>query len=107
MASAADIASVKIQLPEEAVTYGVTDEIISTQIDSVGVTKAILFGLRGIAAKVASIEDISESGSSRTVQFHNRLMAMITDWQSRADAEDASAGTLRRQPGASHRAVRV
>lgn len=94
MATQAEIDAVKIQLPDEADDLGVTDAIISSQIDSVGQTKTILFGLRAIAAKIASVEDVSESGSSRTVQFHNRVMAMITDWQARSDAEDTAAGNL-------------
>lgn len=94
MATQAEIDAVKIQLPDEAADLGLTDAIIGTQFDSVGQTKTILYGLRAIAAKIASIEDVSESGSSRTVQFHNRVMSMITDWQARADAEDAAAGNL-------------
>ena len=94
MATQAQIDAVRIQLPDESVDLGLTYTIIGSEIDSVGQTKAILFGLRAIAAKIASVEDISESGSSRTVQFHNRIMAMIADWQARSDAEDAATGNL-------------
>ena len=94
MATTAQIATVKLVLPDEAVSLGVTDDIISSQIDAVGVTKTVLFSLRAIAAKIASVEDITESGSSRTQKFHDRLMLMITDWQARADAEDMQTGTL-------------
>jgi hypothetical protein len=108
VADQATIDSVKLQLPEEASEFGITDDIISAQVDATNQTKAILFCLRAIAAKVAGIEDVSESGSSRTLQFHSRLMAMITDWQARADAEDQQAGTLpAKQRGVSHTAVRV
>lgn len=108
MASDVQIASVKVLLPDGATSYGLTDEIIGSQIDSVGQTKAVLFSLRAIAAKVASIEDISESGSSRTHKFHERLMAMITDYQARADAEDKAEGDLpSREHGGSWKAIRV
>lgn len=108
MASQAAIDSVKIQLPESPETYGITDQIIGAQIDATTQTKAILFSLRAIAAKVAQIEDVNESGSSRTLQFHQRLMLMIEDWQKRADAEDAVAGTLPPKQNAKlHTSMRV
>lgn len=108
MADQAAIDSVKIQLPSEVAQYGITDAIIGSQLDSTTQTKTILFFLRAIASKVASIEDISESGSSRSSNFHSNLMSMITDWQARSDAEDAVLGNLPpKMPGVSHRAVRV
>ena len=108
MADQAAIDSVKIQLPSEAAQFGITDTIIGSQLDSSTQTKTILFFLRAIAAKVASLESISESGSSRTTMFHQNLMAMITDWQSRSDAEDAQKDALLpKRPGASHTSVRV
>lgn len=94
MASQAAIDSVRLALPDQASEVNLTDDIIGAQIDADGQTKAILFCLRAIAAKIAAIEDVSESGSTRTSRFHERLMAMIADWQSRADAEDAQAGKL-------------
>jgi hypothetical protein len=108
VASQAAIDSVKVQLPDLTASFGITDEIISAQIDAVGQTKTILFGLRAMAAKVAAIEDVEESGSSRRIQFHERLMAMIADWQTRADAEDAATGLLPpKMPGKTHTVVRV
>lgn len=107
MATSAQIASVQLALPDEAATYGVTDAIIGAQIDATSQTKAILFGLRAIASKIASVEDVTESGSSRTNQFHSRLMAMIADWQLRSDAEDAAIGNLPvKQPAKLHTAKR-
>ena len=94
MASQAEIDAVKIQLPSEATALGITDALISSQLDSSTQTKTILFFLRAIASKVASIESISESGSSRSNNFHSNLMTMITDWQARSDAEDALLGNL-------------
>jgi len=108
MASDTAIASVKVLLPDSTDTYGLTDAIIGAQLDSVGQTKTVLFSLRAIAAKIASIEDVSESGSSRTHRFHDRLMQMITDWQARADAEDKATGDLpTREHGGSWKATRV
>ena len=108
MASQAAIDAVRIQLPEESKTLGITDALISSQLDSSSQTKTILFFLRAIAAKVASLESISESGSSRTTMFHQNLMAMITDWQSRSDAEDTRQGvSAPKLPGASRTSIRV
>ena len=109
MATTAAIAAVKIQLPDEAVALGLTDEIIGAQLDSgLSYIKTVLFALRAIAAKIAPIEDVVESGSSRTLNFHSRIMAMITDWQARADAEDAQLGALPpKMPVRIHTAVRV
>jgi hypothetical protein len=108
MADPAAIAAVKLLLPADPETYDLTDDILGAQLDATTQTKTVLFGLRAIAAKIASIEDVSESGSSRTHRFHDRLMAMIADYQARADAEDKDAGLLpAREHGASHRAVRV
>lgn len=108
MASQAAIDAVRIQLPEESKTLGITDVLISSQLDSLSQTKTILFFLRAIAAKVASLESISESGSSRTTMFHQNLMSMITDWQARADQEDAMAGTTApKKPGMSRTVVRA
>lgn len=94
MASQAAIDAVKIQLPEIPEAYGISDSVIGSQLDQSNQTKSILFCLRAIAAKVAPIEDVSEAGSTRTMQFHARLMAMIADWQARSDAEDAKIGNL-------------
>ena len=100
MADQAAIDSVKLQLPDGLDTYGITDTIISTQIDSTTQTKTILFCLKAISAKIASIEDVSESGSSRTSRFHDRVMAMITNWQHLSDLEDEQLGNLPPKPNA-------
>lgn len=109
MADQAAIDAVKLQLPDEAIALGITDQVISGQLDSgTTQTKTILFCLRGLAAKIASVEDVQESGSSRTTRFHDRIMSMITDWQSRSDAEDAQLGNLPpKMPAKIHTAVRV
>lgn len=108
MADQAAIDSVKIQLPSEAAQYGITDAIIGSQLDSTTQTKTIVFFLRAIASKVASLEDITESGSSRSTNFHNNLMAQIADWQARSDAEDAANGqTIPKAPGFSRTLNRV
>lgn len=108
MASQAEISAVKVQLPDDPATYGITDDVINSQLSITTQTKTILFCLRGIAAKVAPVESISESGSSRTMNFHNNLMQQIADWQKRADAEDRQDGTLPpKGHGFSRTAVRV
>lgn len=109
MADQSAIDAVKIQLPDEAADFGVTDTVIGGLLDSgTTQTKTILFALRAVAAKSAGIEDVSENGSSRTARLNERVMELIRDWQARADAEDAQAGTLPVRANAKlHTAVRV
>lgn len=106
MAEQSAIDAVRIQIPDEALALGVSDSIIGNWLDSgTSQTKTILLALRAVAAKSASIEDISESGSSRTQRLNERVMSLIADWQARADAEDKQAGV---RPNARvHTAVRV
>lgn len=95
MAEQAAIDSVKIHLADEAVDLGITDVIIGGWLDSgLTQTKSILAGWRAIAAKTVGTEDVSESGSSRTIRLHERALELVRDWQARADAEDQQAGTL-------------
>lgn len=110
MADQLMIDAVKLQLADEATDLGFTDELIGTLLDGgTSQTKTILAGWRAIAAKSAATEDVSESGSSRTVRLHERAIEMIRDWQARADVEDKLALTdpLGRGRFASHRATRV
>lgn len=95
MADQAAIDSVKIHLADEAEDLGITDTIINGWLDSgLTQTKSILSGWRAIAAKTVGTEDVSESGSSRTIRLHERALELVRDWQARADAEDQQAGTL-------------
>lgn len=110
MADQSAIDSVKLQLADEASDLGFTDQMISDLLDSgLTQTKTILAGWRSIAAKSAATEDISESGSSRTIRLHERALEMVRDWQGRADFEDKSLLTdgLGRGRFASHKATRV
>jgi uncharacterized protein with ATP-grasp and redox domains len=107
VADFAAISAVKLQIADEAEELGFDDTIIGTMLDSgLTETKTILAVWRGIAAKSAAVEDVSESGSSRTTRLFDRAAQMITIWQSRADAEALAAGTLERQRFASHKMVR-
>ena len=109
MADQTTIDSVTIQLATEAADLGIDDSLIGVWLDSgLSPTKAILAGWRAIAAKTVGTEDVSEAGSSRTIRLHERAMALVIDWQARADAEDVAAGALpKKLPGRSHTAVRV
>lgn len=109
MADQAAIDSVKIQLADEAETLGIDEIVIESWLDSgLTQTKAILAGWRAIAAKTVGTEDVSESGSSRTIRLHERAVELIRDWQARADAEDQLSGTLpAKQHGSSLTAKRV
>ena len=94
MASSTVISAVKLQIPDEAEELGFDDTAIGVLLDS-GLTqsKTILAVLRGISAKVSSYEDVSESGSSRSVQFFERVRQLLDVWQSVSDKEDVSSGT--------------
>ena len=109
MADQTSIDAVKIHIADEAATLGIDDAIISTWLDSgLSQTKAVLAAWRAIAAKTVGIEDVSESGSTRTVRLHERALELIRDWQARADAEDALIGDLPPKAHAkSHTSVRV
>jgi hypothetical protein len=104
------IDAVKAQLPDEADALGVSDTIIGDLLDSgLTQTKTILASWRAIAAKTIMVEDVSESGSSRTSRLHENAREMITMWQGRSDVEDKLALTdpLGRGRFASHKATRV
>lgn len=109
MADQATIDSVKIHLADEAEDLGVDDIVIETWLDSgLSLTKTILAGWRAIAAKTISTEDVSESGSSRTIRLHERAVELVRDWQARADAEDQQSGALpAKARGASRTFTRV
>lgn len=109
MADQAAIDSVKIHLADEAQELGIDDVVIEAWLDSgLSQTKTILAGWRGIAAKTVGTEDVSESGSSRTIRLHERALELVRDWQARADAEDQQSGTLPvKQRGASRTVSRV
>ena len=95
MASQATIDSVKLHLADESEDLGITEEVISTWLDSgLSTTKTILAGWRAIAAKTVGTEDVSESGSSRTIRLHERAVELVRDWQARSDAEDQQSGAL-------------
>lgn len=109
MADQATIDSIKIHLADEATDLGITDDVIGGWVDSgLTTTKAILAGWRAIAAKTVGTEDVSESGSSRTIRLHERALELVRDWQARADAEDQQSGTLpAKAHGASKTITRV
>jgi hypothetical protein len=108
MADSAQIAAVSLQIPDEAESLGFDTQAISDLLDSgLSQTKTILAVLNGMAAKSASIEDISESGSSRSSKFFDNLKALIDYWQSRADKEDIVAGNAVKENARVYTAVRV
>lgn len=108
MASSAEIAAVTLQVPDEAESLGFDAPAISDLLDSgLSQTKTILAVLNGMAAKSASIEDVSESGSSRSSKFFDNLKMLIDYWQGRADKEDVVAGTAAKANARVYTAVRV
>ena len=110
MATEEAIAAVALHLPDEAEDLGLDENTVAALIDSgLTQTKVILTAWRMIAAKTIMVEDVSESGSSRTNRVHDNAREMIAIWQSRSDAEDKALLTdgLGRGRFASHRATRV
>lgn len=110
MATQAAIDSVLTQLPNEAASLGVTNEIIGDVIDEgLSESKTMLKVWKIFAGKVTTIVDISESSSSRSNGvFFDRAKQMIDYWQLRSDAEDKADDILPpRAHASSLRAVRV
>lgn len=108
MADAAVVSRVLLQLPDEAPEMGFDTAIVNTLLDNgTSENKTILAGWKSVAAKAATMGDVSESSSSRTNPLFDRAAQMIPIWQKRADDEDLAAGTNVRQRGASHTARRV
>lgn len=108
MADAAVISRVLLQLPDESPEMGFDSVIVSTLLDGgTTETKVILAGWKAIAAKAATMGDVTESSSSRTNPLFDRANLMIPIYQAAADKEDLAAGTNVRQRGASHTAKRV
>lgn len=108
MATAAEIDAVKLQLPDEAEAFGITDQVISDQIDSGKTqTKTILFSLRAIAAKATALEDISESGSSRSQRLHERVLELIRDWTLVETKEELESAVVAKEAAKIHTAERV
>lgn len=104
MADPALVASVKAQIPNEAITFGFDDTMLGTFLDSgLSVNKTILAVWRGIAAKTALMTDVNESGSSRNMSALNlNAREMVTYWQAQVDREDKQAGTIQVQRFRSH-----
>ena len=108
MATPAQIDAVKLQLPDEAEAFGIDDAVIDAQFNlGLSQSRVILFALRAIAAKSASLEDISESGSSRTQRLNERVLELIRDWTAVADKEDLATGTIAKEGARIYTAVRV
>lgn len=108
MADATAITAVRLQIPEEAEELGFNDEAISALLDSgLSQSRTILAVLRGISAKAASFEDVSESGSSRTSRFFDNIKSLIDVWTQTVKDEDLAAGTVFKESARIYTSVRV
>lgn len=88
MADVSAINAVKLQIPDEAASLGFDDATIGALLDSgLSFSKTVLTIVRGMLAKAASFEDVSESGSSRSSRFFDNLRQMIDVWQKVVDDE--------------------
>lgn len=94
MADSTKVAAVMLQIPDEAAVVGYDTAAVGVLLDS-GLTQThtILAVLRGMVAKSAAFENITESGSTRDTQFFTNLNALLTYWQAQADKEDITSGT--------------
>ena len=109
MADSPAVTTIKLQLPDEAADFGIDSAAIEAFLATpLSQTKTMLACWRVIAAKAATITDVSESGSSRTMPIFDRAKLMIDFWQGRSDVEDQQSEVLPPRPhGASHTSVRV
>lgn len=110
MADEAVVATILAGFPEQAASLGIDAALVGTLLDSgLSITKTNLALWRNFAGKVATLVDVTESGSSRQngVLF-DRAKQMIDYWTQQVTVEDTLAGTIPpRAHGASHRSVRV
>lgn len=108
MAAEAAIAAVKLQVPSEAEELGFDDSAISALLDSgLSQSRTILAILRGISAQASSLEDISESGSSRSSRFFDNIKSLIDLWTQAVKDEDLAGGTVAKESARIYTAVRV
>jgi hypothetical protein len=110
MAGEAAISAIRLQLPDEADDFGLTTEVVGSLLDSgLSQAKVMLAAWRAIAAKAVTIEDVNESGSSRTSRLPDLAQTNLTYWQGISDKEDKaiSQDGAGRQRFASHTATRV
>lgn len=94
MASAEDIASVKLHLPSDAETeYGWDDDKISSAFDTSGnLNRTLRAFWNDVANKYLLHVDISESGSSRSMGvYYDRAMARVKYYDDLLAVEDKVA----------------
>jgi hypothetical protein len=111
MAQQADIDSVKVQLPDADILteFGLDDITLGAILDSgASISQTILAGWRSIAAKTATMTDVSESGSSRNLSTLNaNAREMCTLWQTQVDKELNSTGQELIRRWTSYKTTRV
>lgn len=94
MADISAINAVKLQIPDEAASLGFDDTAVGALLDGgLSFSMTVLTVLRGMLAKAASLEDVSEAGSSRSSRFFDNLRQLIDVWQAVVNKEDTAAGT--------------
>lgn len=95
MAEESLITAVKLQIPNEAESFGFDSNAIGALLDS-GLTMAgtILSVLRGISAKSVSMADsITENSSSRSIAFFDKVKQLIDIWAAVVKDEQLAGGT--------------
>lgn len=110
MATTEQIQLVKDGLPPEAASLGWTDVKIAAQIDSgLSPIKTIRSFWAFRVAQTSDFVNISESGSSRTMEdVWKHAMEMLKYWDGRVAKEDGDDGVIQpRQRISFHSATRV
>lgn len=90
MADEADILQVKINIPDDFDQYGWTEQTISTLLDSgLSVPKVTLAFYKAMVSKVATMVDVTENSSSRSLgSIYKNAKDLLDYWQKQVDLED-------------------
>lgn len=99
MATDSDIAAVKANLPDDADSDGWDDTLIGTMLDTgLSVVKTTLAFWNNRVAKLSTVVDVSESGSSRQLSNLFTQAKQVRDmWLEQSTLEDNPIPTTRSQ----------
>lgn len=90
MAEQEDIDQVKINIPDDFDQYGWQESTIETLLDSgLSVAKVTLSFYKGMVSKVATMVDVTENSSSRSLgSIYRNAKDLLDYWQKQVDQED-------------------
>lgn len=93
MADEADVLQVKINIPDDFTQYGWQEETITTLLDSgLSVAKVTLAFYQAMVSRVATMVDVTENSSSRSLgSVYKNAKDLLDYWQKQVDVEDNPA----------------